>query len=232
MGLNDEPGPQRDLPAAYKSPFRALGEDLRAVLATLKLRCRELWRRNREGDLPIPRFWPARLGPLFWPVVLALALATLTALPIWVSRRIEVVTLSPVTPAAEEAQPSPAVPNPPVSRSDAWREEPPPSPPAEPPEPAPLELDPLLALISQQDPHHLIASVHPQPAISLLELELSEAFVELPADQGLQEAQRWLERSLELGYEQLVLVDDAGRVLGRQARVGSGMILLDAAVPS
>ncbi|MEB3307839.1 MAG: hypothetical protein VKK98_06780 [Cyanobacteriota bacterium] len=95
------------------------------------------------------------------------------------------------------------------------------------PEPASLELDPLLALIVQQDPMHLIARVHPEPASSRLELELSEAFRDLPDNQRSVEAERWLERSLELGYEQLELVDEAGRLLGRQARVGSGMILLN-----
>jgi hypothetical protein len=100
------------------------------------------------------------------------------------------------------------------------------------PDPSPLELDPLLELISQQDPWHLIARMHPLPASSRLELQLTDAFAELPQEQRLQEAERWLERSLELGYEQLVLVDAAGRPLGRQARVGSGMILLNAAVPS
>jgi hypothetical protein len=230
MGLNDEPGPQRDLPAAYRSPFKALGEDLRAVLATLKLRGRELWRRNREGDLPLPRFWPEKLGPLFWPLLLALALATVPALSIGI-RLLEAhrpVTHPPGLPS--QSLPSPSQPPeslPPIEAPQSLPSELPAA-----PEPAPLELDPLLALISQQDPRHLIARVHPLPASSRLELQISDAFAELSPEQRLLEAERWLERSLELGYEQLVLVDGAGRPLGRQARVGSGMILLNAAVPS
>jgi hypothetical protein len=235
MGLNDESGPQRDLPAAYRSPFLALGEDLRAVLATLKLRGRELWRRNREGDLPLPRFWPQRLGPLFWPLLLALALVTVPALSIGISL---LGAHRPATPSPSQpspslpspSQPSPSQPSPSLPLVEAAQSLPTDVPAS--PDPSPLELDPLLELISQQDPWHLIARMHPLPASSRLELQLTDAFAELPQEQRLQEAERWLERSLELGYEQLVLVDAAGRPLGRQARVGSGMILLNAAVPS
>lgn len=39
-------------------------------------------------------------------------------------------------------------------------------------------------------------------------------------------ADRWLELVREQGYSQLTLLDPAGRLLGSQARVGSGMILL------
>ncbi len=235
MGLNDESGPQRDLPAAYRSPFLALGEDLRAVLATLKLRGRELWRRNREGDLPLPRFWPQRLGPLFWPLLLALALVTVPALSIGISLlgAPRPATPSPSLPSPSQpspSQPSPSQPSPSLPLVEAAQSLPTDVPAS--PDPSPLELDPLLELISQQDPWHLIARMHPLPASSRLELQLTDAFAELPQEQRLQEAERWLERSLELGYEQLVLVDAAGRPLGRQARVGSGMILLNAAVPS
>lgn len=82
MALNDEREAKRDLPAAYRSPFRALGDDLRAVLATIRLGGQQLWRRNRQGDLPLPSFWPSRLGALFWPLLLAMALVCLTVLPI------------------------------------------------------------------------------------------------------------------------------------------------------
>jgi hypothetical protein len=230
MGLNDESGPQRDLPAAYRSPFLALGEDLRAVLATLKLRGRELWRRNREGDLPLPRFWPQRLGPLFWPLLLALALVTVPALSIGISLLGAPRPATPSPSLPSPSQPSPSQPSPSLPLVEAAQSLPTDVPAS--PDPSPLELDPLLELISQQDPWHLIARMHPLPASSRLELQLTDAFAELPQEQRLQEAERWLERSLELGYEQLVLVDAAGRPLGRQARVGSGMILLNAAVPS
>ena len=65
---------ERSLPAPYQSPWEALREDIPAAVADLRLRLQELWRRNREGDLSTPGFWPTDLAPLFWPVVLALML--------------------------------------------------------------------------------------------------------------------------------------------------------------
>ena len=72
-----------DLPAPYEDPWLRLAIDLRAVVASLRLRLRELWRRNAQADLPRPAAWPVRLAPLFWPLVggavLALVLALLVA---------------------------------------------------------------------------------------------------------------------------------------------------------
>ena len=65
------------LPAPYNSPWKALGQDLRAVSADLRLRGQEIWRRNREGDLSVPAFWPEQLAALFWPVLLGFSLAVL-----------------------------------------------------------------------------------------------------------------------------------------------------------
>ncbi|MCP9884029.1 hypothetical protein KBY97_02645 [Synechococcus sp. ATX 2A4] len=68
-----EPG-RSPLPALYSSPWSALGRDLRAVLASLRLKAQELWRRNRQADLIVPGFWPRSLAPFFWPALLLLAL--------------------------------------------------------------------------------------------------------------------------------------------------------------
>ena len=65
------------LPAPYNSPWKALGQDLRAVSADLRLRSQELWRRNREGDLSVPAFWPEPFAALFWPLLLGFGLAML-----------------------------------------------------------------------------------------------------------------------------------------------------------
>ena len=65
------------LPAPYNSPWKALGQNLRAVSADLRLRSQELWRRNREGDLSVPAFWPEPFAALFWPVLLGFGLAVL-----------------------------------------------------------------------------------------------------------------------------------------------------------
>jgi hypothetical protein len=70
----------RGLPANYRNPWQSLGESLQAVVADTGLRGREFWRRNAQGTLWRPSWWPADLAPLFWPVLLALALALLVAL--------------------------------------------------------------------------------------------------------------------------------------------------------
>jgi hypothetical protein len=98
--------------------------------------------------------------------------------------------------------------------------------------PAPvLELDPLLVLLAQEDPDGLIASVRPVPAEGLLDLELAASFDALPVPRRQQQADGWLLRSRELGYERLRLLDAQGIVVGQAARVGSGMVLLDPPTP-
>ena len=44
------------------------------MAADLRLRGQELWRRNREGELSVPGFWPRDLAPSFWPLLLVLLL--------------------------------------------------------------------------------------------------------------------------------------------------------------
>ena len=68
---------QSDLPAPYNSPWKALRQDLKAVSADLRLRCQEIWRRNREGDLSVPAFWPEPWAALFWPALLLFSLVVL-----------------------------------------------------------------------------------------------------------------------------------------------------------
>ena len=43
-----------------------------------------------------------------------------------------------------------------------------------------------------------------------------------------QQADLWLQRSRELGYERLRLLAPGGNLLAQAARVGSGMVLLEA----
>lgn len=75
--MREEPG--SDLPAPYVSPWSLLRQDLRAVIASSVLSLREALRRNIEGSLPRPGFWPQPLAPLFWPALL-LGLACVVAL--------------------------------------------------------------------------------------------------------------------------------------------------------
>jgi hypothetical protein len=84
----------------------------------------------------------------------------------------------------------------------------------------------LLAGFAQQDPGQLIAAA--QADGGLLRLQMAEGYGRLSRQRRQAQAERWWQRSLELGYEQLQLRDGFGRLLARQARVGSGMILLDA----
>jgi hypothetical protein len=225
--------PSGELPAPYQDPFAALGHDLRAVAATLRLRAMELWRRNRQGDLSVPGFWPQALATLFWPALLTLALAALIVLPMGVARLLPQPEPKPAEPPQKLTTPLPQ------ARSTAEPELlPAPQLPAASPEPAAtptpetpvLDLDPLVQLLSEQDPRHLIVAARPRPASGLLELELTSGFIQLPAAERQAEAEAWLERSRGLGYDSLRLVDAEGLPLGRQALVGSGMILLDPSI--
>jgi hypothetical protein len=234
--MADPVPPPSDLPAPYASPWGQLGNALRAVLASLRLKLRELWRRNREGDLSVPGFWPQGLAPLFWPLVLAalLALALALAGQLWrgLSHR------GVLTPAAEPAAAVPALApkqSPPIA---APALEAPPTmaaqetmPMPEPQPPPPLELDPLLALLAQDDPDHLIASAHPEPAEGRLVLTMAPTYTGLGEANRRRWAERWQQRALALGYERLELVDGQQRQLARAALVGSGMILLDPGAP-
>jgi hypothetical protein len=54
---------------------------------------------------------------------------------------------------------------------------------------------------------------------------LSDAFGQLQASQQQQRADLWLAWAQDWGYDQLELRDQRGALLGREARVGGGMIL-------
>ena len=229
--MADPVPPPSDLPAPYASPWGQLGTAARAVLASLRLKLRELWRRNREGDLSVPGFWPQGLAPLFWPMLLALALAL--AGQVWrglSQRSVQPPAGAPdsavLAPAPQEA-PAAAAPvsptTPPVAVAPPMVETKPPAPAAAPA----LELDPLLALLAQDDPDHLIASAHPVPAEGRLVLSMATTYTALTPASRRRWAERWQQRALALGYERLELVDGQERLLARRALVGSGMILLD-----
>lgn len=227
-------GPSHDLPVPYESPWGLLKRDLIAVWASLCLRIQELWRRNREGDLSVPSFWPEALAALFWPMLLALGLAIAVALPLELIQAalgaLPRPQSSPAPAAGQLVAPAGEAPVVPPSRAlpQAERAEPQeaaaPDQPAAPLQPL-LQLDPLLELLADDDPEHLIRSAHPNPAQARLDLQLDEAFAALPDSRQRQLAQHWLDRSEVLGYEELHLLDGRGDLLGRRARVGSGMIL-------
>lgn len=243
-GRSEPPAPY---PAPYVEPWGRLAGDLRAALASTVLKLRELVRRNREGDLSVPGFWPQSLAAFFWPVLLALGLAVVACL---LTLLIKTVFSSPTPTTFDIADSSASQPfNEQVAERLAPRSELPlpqalgqpaarsvgsaPSSP-EPPElaePAPavrLELNPLLALLSNDDPDGSISSARPHPEQGLLDLELVSTWAGLPLQRRQQQADLWLQRSRELGYERLRLLAPGGNLLAQAARVGSGMVLLEA----
>ncbi|WP_216908226.1 hypothetical protein [Synechococcus sp. CCY 0621] len=229
--MADPVPPPSDLPAPYASPWGQLGDAARAVLASLRLKLRELWRRNREGDLSVPGFWPQGLAPLFWPLLLAALLALALALAGQVGRGLsKAAPQAPgeATPAVQVQVPAiaePALEAPAPVAVDKSLPLPEPEP------PPPLELDPLLALLAEDDPDHLIASAHPAPAEGRLVLTMAPTYTGLGEATRRRWAERWQQRALALGYERLELVDGRQRLLARRALVGSGMILLDPGAP-
>lgn len=225
-----------NLPAPYESPWRQLGQALRAVTASLGLDLRALWRRNRAGELPRPSWWPLELAPLLWPLVLALVLALAGGLGAVMRQRPPqspaiagpepAAELTPI-PAAEKPEPAlkaleqTAVAQP--GTGSGTRSGPR-------PEPVPIpEPDPVLEALSQgpDSGAEMIRHAQEDPAHGALILELNPAFDDLDPRRQRRLAERWLERSLELGFDQLALIDAQGEPLGYRARIGSGMILLN-----
>ncbi|WP_216902729.1 hypothetical protein [Synechococcus sp. CCY 9618] len=224
--MADPVPPPSDLPAPYASPWGQLSLALRAVVASLRLKARELWRRNAEGDLSVPGFWPQGLAALFWPLLLAFLLA----MPLLVWRLLPHRAPDPA-PAAGGAPPVSLAPPAAVEPPEIGTAEEPVAPASPAPEPPPLELDPLLTLLADDDPDHLIASAHPETAHALLVLTMQPAYgLQAPAARR-RWAERWQERARALGYGRLQLVDGGGQLLARGALVGSGMILLDPGPP-
>ncbi|MDA1205716.1 MAG: hypothetical protein O2941_05315 [Cyanobacteria bacterium] len=223
------PDPAHPYPAPYEEPWGRLAFDLRAALASTGLRLRELARRNRQGELSVPGFWPPSLAWLFWPLLLALFMALVLALVTAVGPALVRRSDSAGEPAQELVLAQPAQSQP-VQSQPAQQQPVPPAP--SPPEQAPpLAIDPLLALLAEDDPRGCIASARPYPGQGRLELELAPTFLALAGPLRQQQADQWLERSRELGYERLRLLDGSGALLAQAARVGSGMVLLGPASP-
>jgi hypothetical protein len=238
----DRPPSRPPLPAPYRSPWLQLGHDLAALAAWLRLKLRELWRRNREGSLWRPPFWPEAAAALFWPLLLLLLLV-LPLVPLLAGRTSSTPSGHAASAgqmeAAGEARPpswsegSGAADEPVVPDAPVVPDEPPPpqAPPASevplPPAGTQPPADPLLAALAQGEEPPLIAAVRSYPARALLVLKLGDDYTALAAPQRQERAERWLARGRDLGFEAVELRDRGGALLGRSALVGSGMILLD-----
>lgn len=211
--------PPSPLPAPYRSPWRELAANLRAVVADLRLRLQELVRRNGEGALPLPPFWPNTLASAFWPIVLALLVVLVVLLVLLGRGPMEHEPAQQEVPppiATAEAPPAEAPPAeaPPVeARSEPL--------PAAEPEPSPLE-----ALFVRPESDGLIVAVRDDSATDQLVLVLGPAWNQLAEPERQRRSRRWQERAEALGYGHLCLEDTQGRPLGRTAAVGQGMVLL------
>ena len=232
--------PSGNLPAPYVSPWQEFGRNLQAMAADVRLRGQELWRRNREGELSVPGFWPRDLAPSFWPLLLVLLLLLpLAGIRFWHDHArpepspepVEQQRTSPLELPAPELIPAP----------QPMEEEPPLIPKAMDAEPAvdPLEpeqllqpklsFDPLFELFQDTAvPKGLLRSAKPVPEQDRLLLELSvDVWAQTPIEQRQTLASSWLQSAFELDYASLQLVNQQGDLLGRSARVGGGMILFD-----
>jgi hypothetical protein len=233
--------PGTDLPAPYEDPWRRLVSDLRAVLATLRLRLWELGRRNRQGDLWRPSFWPEQAAAWFWPLLLALLLGGVvgTTLAVRASEPApEAVdpggaAAADSAPAAAPAdvpgsdKPEPLVPHQP-SLAIPPREIP--APETSPPQAAPGDADtmpPLLAAFADTPAAELLLEATADPALALLRLRVTPAFGELPEPLRRQRLEGWWQRAQELGYERLELRGSEEELLARTALVGAGLLLYE-----
>ena len=243
MQVGSESDPRQEpgnLPAPYVSPWLEFARNLQALLADLQLRAQELWRRNGEGDLSVPGFWPRNLASIFWPVVLVLLVAVpLAGLRWWQSAH---PTLPEPVPGVvardgfvpdgvlpETVVPEPLLPEPLITPQPQPALEPEPTllDFEDPPLPE-LDLNPLLDLfLDGSAPEGLLASATPQPAQNRLVLQVSDAWTSLGPSVRTSIAENWQQRSRDLGYSSLQLVDGQQTLLGRSARVGSGMILFE-----
>jgi hypothetical protein len=227
------------LPAPYQSPWDALRRDVPAALADLRLRARELWRRNREGDLSTPGFWPQDLAPLFWPLLLVLvvALLVLGVLQLKAALAPEEAPEPPgieriLTTPLPEARPLAALPEPvpsePVAAEPIAAE-----PVAAEPEVPLLQVTPLLKLLAEVDrdsamPEGLLLTAQPLPERNGAVLTLdAKQWRDLPPSQRLDRTEAWWEQLQEEGYEDLTLEDTDHHLLARPSRVGTGMIMFD-----
>lgn len=228
--------PRSSLPAPYRNPWRLLADDLRAVAADLRLRLQALSRRNREGSLPLPGFWPGSLAGLFWPLVLALLLAVLLALAVALARAPAAAPPAPATdessanPAPAQApQPAPETAAEKAAETAAETEAETAAEPAEgvtSEEPVVAPPSPLEQSFRGPDTGDLIEAVLADDDQAQLNLRLGPGWLALAPTERQRRALLWQEQAADLGYERLDLDDGQGRPLGHSAAVGSGMVML------
>ena len=230
----------RDLPVTYRNPWQTLGENLQAVVADLGLRARELVRRNGQGSLWRPSWWPVDLAPLFWPLLLALGLALTAWLSGVVVMALRQVPASPSASFVEELDQVRSLEK--SSPGEPPAVEPPPPVLSEEPtdldlgsEPTGLDVpeqleqeptDPLDALLQRPEAEGLLMGVRVLPDQITLVLELAPGFGHLARPEQQRLFEQWQQWAADLGYDHLELRDSRSGLLARDALVGSGMIVL------
>ena len=205
------------------------------------LRSRELLRRNRQGSLWTPPWWPSDLAPLFWPA-LALFLAALLGsalvllLRVWPSAPDPAAPAEVVQSAPELQQSSEPISDPEVAQAPALVEQPP----VQPIEPSdadavdlepeefegPYAPDPLLELVQRPEADGLLVQAEGVADQSLLILQVRPAFPALTPQEQQRRAEVWQLWANQLGYEHLELRDSRSGLIARDALVGEGMIVL------
>jgi hypothetical protein len=243
-----------DLPAVYVSPWGLLRRDLLAVLATLRLGAWQVWRRNRQGDLPRPEFWPQALAGWFWPVLLGLLLSVLLA-GVWglaKARSFRPPQGAPAPQTLAGQPPAGQVPSPEPGLGEAAAEgliseapsavetpveeplvEDPIAEPEPPQDPEADQPDPLLQAFAGERQVELLLAARVRAPDGDLELVLDQpGWQRLPAAERQGLAEQWQLRAESLGYARLWLLDPQKVPLARSARVGSGMILLAPSSPA
>ena len=250
MNLRDEPPSEfdsreqpSDLPVPYVSPWIEFGRNLRALTADLSLNIQTIWRRNREGDLSVPAFWPREFSPFFWPLILVLLLVSsfggfrwlqsfrvaeavpvVDAIPQPVLKSLPLVNPEPLPTAEPEFEAEQAASEA-ASEAESLILAPFASGQAPPPQPT-LTLDPLLELfLDGSAPEGVLLAALPQPEENRLVLLLSEQWFLLTTARREALAADWFNRAVDLDYRTLQLLDARDNLLGRSAQVGTGMIL-------
>lgn len=243
--LRDRPDGE-DLPAPYVNPWGLLRRDLLAVLASMRLGMWQLWRRNSQGDLPRPVFWPQALAAWFWPLLLAMLLSLLVAAGWGLGSlgspapgvRVTEAPAAVVSSAVERPVDEPLAEQPPAEQpliEQPSAEQPIAEPPSaedysaeEPPETAEFpEPDPLLEAFAAEPGAALLRAARLREPDGDLELVLDPSgWQAQPAAECQGLAEQWQLRAQSLGSGRLWLLDPQGTPLARSAWVGSGMILL------
>ena len=92
-------------------------------------------------------------------------------------------------------------------------------------EPSAAPVEPLLELLKLDHSDDLVDRLRPRADQGLMELIPSKTFSALSMAERQQQADVWLAQLQDDGYDRLVLLDEQGRLLGRSAQIGGGMIL-------